>query len=81
MKDLYQIHEIARLFGLHPDTLRYYEEKGLLLPQRGENDYRMYTFQDICTLNIILAQRELGVPVEEIGAIWGGGAWRPLWSS
>ena len=52
MKGPYQIHEIARLFGLHPDTLRYYEEKGLLLPQRGENGYRMYTFQDICTLNI-----------------------------
>ena len=30
MKDLYKIHEIARLFHLHPDTLRYYEEKGLL---------------------------------------------------
>lgn len=28
MKDLYKIHEIAKLFGLHPDTLRYYEEKG-----------------------------------------------------
>lgn len=68
MKDLYKIHEIAKLFGLHPDTLRYYEEKGLLHPERGENGYRMYTIQDICTLNIIRAQRELGVPVEEIGA-------------
>ena len=63
MKDLYKIHEIAKLFGLHPDTLRYYEEKGLLHPERGENGYRMYTIQDICTLNIIRAQRELGVPV------------------
>lgn len=35
MKDLYKIHEIAKLFGLHPDTLRYYEEKGLLHPERG----------------------------------------------
>ena len=30
MKDLYKIHEIAKLFGLHPDTLRYYEEKSIL---------------------------------------------------
>lgn len=67
MKDLYKIHEIAKLFGLHPDTLRYYEEKGLLHPARGENGYRMYTIQDICTLNIIRSQRDLGVPVEEIG--------------
>ena len=68
MRDLYQIHELAKLFGLHPDTLRYYEEKGLLHPERRENGYRAYHIQDICTLNIIRAQRELGVPVEEIGA-------------
>lgn len=35
MKDLYKIHEIARLFRIHPDTLRYYEEKGLLSPRTG----------------------------------------------
>ena len=68
MRDLYQIHELAKLFGLHPDTLRYYEEKGLLHPERRENGYRVYHIQDICALNIIRAQRELGVPVEEIGA-------------
>lgn len=68
MKDLYQIHELAKLFNLHPDTLRYYEEKGLLHPARGENRYRMYTIQDICTLNVIRSLRELGMPVEEIGA-------------
>lgn len=52
MKDLYKINEIAKLFGLHPDTLRYYEEKGLLHPEREGNGYRMYTIQDICTLNV-----------------------------
>ena len=42
MKEFYQIHELAKLFDLCPDTLRYYEEKGLLHPVRGENRYRMY---------------------------------------
>lgn len=68
MKDLYKIHEIARLFRLHPDTLRYYEEKGLLHPVRGESNYRMYTIQDVCTLNVIRALRELDLPTEEIRA-------------
>ena len=63
MRDFYQIHELAKLFGLHPDTLRYYEEKGLLHPERRENGYRVYRIRDICTLNIVRAQRELGVPV------------------
>lgn len=68
MKDLYKIHEIARLFHLHPDTLRYYEEKGLLHPVRGESNYRMYTIQDVCTLNVIRSLRELDLPTEEIRA-------------
>lgn len=68
MKDHYQIQEIARLFHLHPDTLRYYEEKGLLHPLRSESGYRMYTMQDVCTLNVIRALRELDLPTEDIRA-------------
>ena len=68
MKQFYQIHELARLFDLCPDTLRYYEEKGLLHPVRGENRYRMYGIQDVCTLNIIRSLRELGIPTRSIRA-------------
>ena len=66
MKEYYQIHELAKLFDLCPDTLRYYAEKGLLHPTRGENRYRKYGIQDICTLNIIRALRELDLPTGEI---------------
>ncbi len=68
MREFYNISEIAQLYDLCPDTLRYYEEKGLLHPVRGENRYRMYGIQDICTLNIIRSLRHLGMPVERIGS-------------
>ena len=68
MKQFYQIHELAKLFDLCPDTLRYYEEKGLLHSVRGENRYRMYGIQDVCTLNIIRGLRELGLPTRAIRA-------------
>ena len=68
MKQFYQIHDLAKLFDLCPDTLRYYEEKGLLHPVRGENRYRMYGIQDVCTLNIIRALRELKIPTRAIRA-------------
>ena len=71
MKQFYQIHELAKLFDLCPDTLRYYEEKGLLHPVRGENRYRMYGIQDVCTLNIIRALRELDMPVEHMRRYFG----------
>ena len=49
MKDLYKIHEIAKLFGLHPDTLRYYEEKGLLHPERGHSIFFIRCSHIVCT--------------------------------
>lgn len=66
MREYYRIHELAQLFGLCPDTLRYYEERGLLHPVRGENRYRMYGIQDVVTLNIIRSLRDLDLPTGEI---------------
>lgn len=66
MKEFYRIAEIASLYGLHPDTLRYYEEQGLIAPKRGDNHYRLYSIQDICDLNIIQNLRSLDVPVAKI---------------
>ena len=66
MSDSYRIREIARLYGLCADTLRYYEEQGILSPERGENNYRRYRIQDICNLNVIRELRELDMPMERI---------------
>lgn len=62
----FRVAELARLYGLNSDTLRYYEEQGLLHPRRGENRYREYSIADLCDLNIIRSLRELDVPVGEI---------------
>ena len=62
MKEYYKITEVARLYGLCTDTLRYYEEQGLLHPHRSETGYRLYSIDDICNLNVIRALRELDMP-------------------
>lgn len=66
MNNSYKIKEISRLYGLCSDTLRYYEEQGLLSPKRGENGYRMFGVQDIGKLNVIRSLRELDIPLERI---------------
>lgn len=66
MKDYYRVGELAALYGVSPDLLRYYEEKGLLCPQRLENGYRAYRVQDVWRLNVIRDLRTLDVPVETI---------------
>ena len=49
MKEYYKIGEISKLYNIGADSLRYYEEAGILKPRRDENGYRMYSINDIRT--------------------------------
>jgi MerR family transcriptional regulator, heat shock protein HspR len=57
---VYIISVAAELAGVHPQTLRIYERKGLLRPQRTEGNTRRYSASDITRLRIIqeLTQEE-----------------------
>jgi len=43
----------AQLAGVHPQTLRAYEQKGLVTPQRTSGNTRMYSQADIERLELI----------------------------
>ena len=61
------INEVCHIVVLSRKSIRYYEENGLLSPKRNtENDYRMYTEEDIRKLKIIKFLRELDVPIREL---------------
>ncbi|MGI6029282.1 MAG: MerR family transcriptional regulator [Candidatus Heteroscillospira sp.] len=62
----FRVSELAGLYGLNSDTLRYYEEQGLLHPGRSENGYRQYGIADLCDLNIIRSLRALDMSVEDM---------------
>jgi DNA-binding transcriptional MerR regulator len=63
----YTIKEIADLAGVTTRTLRYYDEIGLLLPERtGANGYRYYGHTSLLRLQQILFFRELDVPLKDI---------------
>ena len=66
MKDYYKINEISTLYNIGKDSLRYYEEIGILKPERDTNGYRLYSIQDIWKLNIIKDLRNLNMPMEVI---------------
>lgn len=65
-KQYYKIGEIANLYGIGSDSLRYYEEIGILKPRRDDNGYRMYNIGDIRTLNILRELRSIGFSMGEI---------------
>ncbi|MFN0156216.1 MAG: heat shock protein transcriptional repressor HspR [Gaiella sp.] len=49
----YMISVAAELAGLHPQTLRMYENKGLVRPSRTPGGTRLYSDQDIERLRLI----------------------------
>tara|TARA_B100000900_G_C20579604_1_gene716890 strand:+ start:66 stop:473 length:408 start_codon:yes stop_codon:yes gene_type:complete len=62
--DLYSIRDLSRDFGVTTRTLRFYEEKGLLEPERlGQK--RLYTAADRVRLKLILRGKRLGFSLEE----------------
>lgn len=63
-----RIDEVSRRTNLTKRTLRYYEELELLDPaQRSEGNYRLYSEQDVRTVERIKAMRDLlGLPLKTI---------------
>lgn len=58
---IYIISVAAELAGVHPQTLRVYERKGLLRPQRTSGNTRRYSQQDIERLRRIQELTQEGV--------------------
>ena len=60
-KPLYTIGVAAELAGVHPQTLRAYEQKGLVTPQRTNGGTRMYSLADLDRLALINELTEEGI--------------------
>lgn len=62
-----QIKEVADKLGISARAIRFYEEKGLISPNKGGNQYREFSEKDIWRLQTIIALREAGMSIEDIG--------------
>jgi MerR family transcriptional regulator, heat shock protein HspR len=47
MRPLFMISVAAELAEMHPQTLRMYERRGLIRPQRSSKSTRLYSFEDV----------------------------------
>jgi MerR family transcriptional regulator, heat shock protein HspR len=68
----YMISVAAELVGMHPQTLRIYEQKGLVRPQRTSGNTRLYSEADLERLKLI--QRlttELGLNLAGVEMVIG----------
>ncbi|WP_282209246.1 MerR family transcriptional regulator [Parvibacter caecicola] len=61
------IGQVAKSSGVSERTLRYYEELGILMPERTAAGYRVYREADERRLAQIMAMRRCGLPLTTIG--------------
>lgn len=59
------IGEAAAASDLPPKTVRYYEEIGLVVPDRAANGYRAYGQSDLHRLRFVSRARNLGFSIAE----------------
>ena len=64
-----QIREVAESAGLPAKTIRYYEDIGLVRPERRENGYRDYSTTDIHRLRFLQRARGLGFSIDDCRAL------------
>ena len=68
MSDTFGIAELAREFDVTTRTIRFYEDKGLLAPER-EGQRRVYAARDRVRLRLIMRGKRLGFSLDEIRAM------------
>ncbi len=59
---LLTIGAVSQMLEIHQQTLRKYEDEGLIAPRRSEGGTRMYSLEDVERLRVILTlTRDLGL--------------------
>lgn len=62
--------ELAEAAGVNPQTLRYYERRGLLVePRRSPGGHRLYPREAVTQLKVIKTAQRLGFTLDEIGEL------------
>ncbi len=64
------IGEVAKRSAVNIQTIRFYERKGLVLPEkRSESGYRQYTDEAVRRVRFIKHAQEIGFSLKEIGEL------------
>jgi MerR family mercuric resistance operon transcriptional regulator len=69
--------QVAAAAGVNPQTLRYYERRGLLAePERSLGGHRLYPPEAVTVLRVIKAAQRLGFTLDEVADLLDAGQHR-----
>lgn len=66
MKRKYTVGEIAKNLGITRDTVRYYENMGIVSSEKDERGYRYFTREDVVSLFYVINLKQLRISLKEI---------------
>jgi Predicted transcriptional regulators len=70
-KEKYLIGEVAKQVGIHDQTIRMYERKKLIFPQRSEHNTRFFSKNDVTRINIIITlTQEIGMNLSGVKIVF-----------
>ena len=69
--DHFTISQLAAELGISTRSIRFYEEKGLIAPQRTSGNQRIYGKRDRARLKLILRGKRFGYSLNEIAEMIG----------
>jgi DNA-binding transcriptional MerR regulator len=72
-KITYSISELADELDISTRAIRFYEEKGLITPERTKGNHRIYDKRDRARLKLIMRGKRLGYSLDEIAEMIGMG--------
>ena len=75
----YSIGEVSKICNITKKTLRYYDEIGLVSPDKiCENHYRYYSRENMLLVPIIRYYKQMGFKLEEMRWLLSGGSYQAL---
>lgn len=68
------IGEVAKQLGIHDQTIRMYERKKLISPERSKHHTRLFTKNDVTKINIIITlTQEIGLNLSGVKIVFALG--------
>ena len=70
-KDYFYIGQVAKQINIHEQTIREYERRGLIKPERSEKNTRLFTKKNLLQIEIIITlTQELGINLSGVKLIF-----------
>ena len=68
----YTVHDVSALTGLTPQTIRYYDGIGVVVPRRGAQGQRLYSYYDVLNLVRRSLYKAQGFSLQETEQVLSG---------